>query len=52
MTDFLEMWQRMNASGDCNLYVSTQPCKEFEPMFENKIIYALRDDATYVVEED
>lgn len=52
VTDFLEMWHRMNASGECNLYVITQRCKEFEPMFENKIIYALRDDATYVVEED
>ena len=45
--EFMEYW--IEAEPNTNLFVVTQRNDEFEPLFDNNIIYSLKDDMTVIV---
>ncbi|ACV50249.1 gp46 recombination endonuclease subunit [Delftia phage PhiW-14] len=49
--DFLHMWEAQRDKGD-SLYVITQRRHEFAPLFDQSIIFALKDKSTVVVTGD
>jgi DNA repair exonuclease SbcCD ATPase subunit len=49
--EFLEMWRLIDEDVSVCMYTITQRVTDFEPLFDSSIIYALKDDATYIHQE-